>query len=389
MNEAFHDSGHDSSHDNKHTAHGLGLDPVEPDWPALREAEVAALLERYPGLGGVQAIAWHSPRPFSAAARVAVGDSQVIVKRHHHSVRQPTWLDEEHRFVQHLHQRGAPVTPPLRDRDGQSAVGLGDWTYEVLPLGQGEDLYRDALSWSPFASSAHARAAGVALGELHRAAEGHAAGTRQTPVLVANLQLFSQPDPLRAIAAQAERQPQLALSLARRDWQRDITETLLPFHRAVQPRLAAQAPLWTHNDWHASNLLWQGDKVASVLDFGLADRTFALFDLATAIERNCIPWLDLQPGARLEVDHDALLALLDGYGSIRPLGRDELLTLADLLPLVHADFALSELVYFESLVGSNASGDLAYAYLVEHARWFQQHEGAELLEQLRQQARRA
>ncbi|TBU98973.1 phosphotransferase enzyme family protein [Stutzerimonas kirkiae] len=378
----------DPRHDSKHTAHGLGLEPVEPDWPALEEAEVAGLLARYPRLGSVHAIAWHSPRPFSAAARVASGDTQVIVKRHHRSVRQPAWLDEEHRFVRHLHQHGARVTPPLHDRDGQSAIGLGDWTYEVLPLGQGQDLYRDALSWSPFANAAHARAAGIALGELHRAAEGHAAGARQTPVLVANLRLFGQADPLRAIAAQAGRQPQLARSLAKREWRRDIEETLLPFQRAVQPRLAAQAPLWTHNDWHASNLLWQDDAVASVLDFGLADRTFALFDLASAIERNCIPWLELKPGARLEVDLDALLALLAGYRQIRPLGRDELLTLADLLPLVHADFALSELVYFESLVGSSASGDLAYAYLVEHALWFHDREGAELLERLRQLARR-
>ena len=54
------------------------------------------------------------------------------------------------------------------------------------------------------------------------------------------------------------------------------------------------APLWTHNDWHASNLLWSSREphaeVASILDFGLSDRTSAVYDLATAIERNTIPW---------------------------------------------------------------------------------------------------
>lgn len=365
-------------------AHGMGLEPAPPDWPRLTQDDVERLLRRYPQLGPAQAIAWHSPRPFSAAARVATAGGEVIVKRHHRRVREPAWLDEEHRFVRHLHGRGAPVVPPLRDRDGQSAVGDGAWTYEVLPLAAGDDRYRDALSWTPFASTAHAGAAGAALAALHRAAAGHDEGPRRTPVLLAHLRLFAQPDPLRAIAAQAERQPPLARALAGRAWGRDIGDALLPFHRELLPHLPRQQPLWTHNDLHASNLLWRGDAVATVLDFGLADRTFALFDLATAIERNCVPWLQLGAGGAVVADLDAAGALLAGYHGVRPLERGDLRALAALLPVVHGDFALSELVYFDDVIGSRASADLAYAYLIDHARWFQDAEGARLLAHLRQ-----
>ncbi|WCD77817.1 phosphotransferase enzyme family protein [Pseudomonas sp. TUM22785] len=373
-------------------AHGMGAQPVEADWPALQQRDVEQVLQRFPQLGAVQQLGWHSPRPFSAAAQVHTDRGEVFVKRHHRSVREPAWLEEEHRFVRYLKDRGVPVTPALRDRDGHSALALGEWTYEVLPRAAGDDLYREALSWTPFLDRHHAHSAGDALARLHRAAEGFYAAPRQAPVLVANLRLFSQPDPLRAIEQALLGQPALARYLAGHDWRHALRELHLPFHRQLLPLLAAQPALWTHNDWHASNLLWRGQggsaEVESVLDFGLSDRTFALFDLATALERNCIPWLELDDGGRATADLDAVDALLAGYASQRPLGRHDLLTLKALLPLVHADFALNEVDYFEGIVGSRASADIAYhAFLIGHARWFGDSEGARLLDHLERLAR--
>lgn len=373
--------------------HGLGLEPVVADWPALRQEDIEQVLAHFPQLAGAHAIDWHSPRPFSAAAQVRGEQGTFFVKRHHCRVREAAWLQEEHRFVEHLAARGASVVKPLRSAAGASVVTLDQWTYEILPLAPGRDLYRDALSWTPFFSLAHARSAGAALADLHQMAQGFEAPQRGATVLLANLRLFGQNHPLDAIANAAGEQPALADYLSGKDWQRNLQELHLPFQRELLPYLARQSAQWTHNDWHASNLLWSDDgsaaEVQSVLDFGLSDRTFALFDLATALERSCIPWLELDKGGQAAADLDALDGLLEGYHGVRPLSRDDLLTLAALLPVVHVDFALSEIAYFHGIVGSRASADVAYhAFLIGHTEWFRRAEGERLLDHLRALARR-
>ena len=367
-------------------AHGLGLDPVAGDWPQLQADAVEQLLHGFANIGTLRALSWHSPRPFSAACLVQTSAAPLFVKRHHRQVRQPAWLREEHRFMQHLREHGAPVARVLSDRQGASAIALGDWTYEVHAVAEGHDLYRDALSWSAFDHEQHAFAAGQALARLHLGARTYSAPARHTPVLLANFRLFGQADPLAAVEAALGANPALAAYLDQRDWRADL-QPLLPWQRSLQPLLATQPPLWTHNDWHASNLLWSSDgpqaEVSSVLDFGLADRTFALFDLATAVERNGIPWLDLDHGGTAVAALNAVDALLAGYHQIKPLAAHDLLTLTALLPLVHVDFALAEVAYFDGVVGSRASADIAYhAYLLGHARWFAGEQGQNLLEHL-------
>ncbi|WP_324745804.1 phosphotransferase enzyme family protein [Pseudomonas veronii] len=198
-------------------------------------------------------------------------------------------------------------------------------------------------------------------------------------VLLANARLIEQAAPLEAIANIQ------SPYLADKDWHAQLSELLLPWHQALHPLLRDQPPLWTHNDWHASNLLWNADgSVSSVLDFGLADRTFALFDLATAIERNAVPWLDLDSGGTASADLDSVDALLAGYHQVRPLSAKDLHTLSALLPLVHVDFALSEVAYYHDVVGSTASADVAYyAYLLGHLRWFDGAQGQRLLAHIR------
>lgn len=349
-----------------HLAHGLGVDPVEPDWPPLTDAEVTDVV-------GPARVVWRSPRPLSAAAVVERDGRRLFVKRHHVRVRTPEGLDEEHAFLRHLRLHGAPVVEVL-----DTAV-RGEWAYEVHSAGVGRDLYRDALSWSPFRSPVHARAAGAELARLHLAAEGFDAPRRQVQPLVASFTVFASDEPRLALERHVDERPELAQALKDFPWRQDTERVLMPLYERLSPHLAGLVPLWTHNDWHASNLLWDAEgRVATVLDFGMSDRTTAVHDLATAIERNAVQWL--QPG--YPVCEEDAVALLDGYRSVRPLGADESAALPALLPLVHAEFALSELGYFHGVTRSAHNARLAYEYYVGHAEWFAGTDGRRLLRRL-------
>ena len=142
--------------------------------------------------------------------------------------------------------------------------------------------------------------------------------------------------------------------------------------------------LWTHGDWHASNLFWSNAdddaEVTAILDFGLCAPTSALYDLATAIERNAIAWLELERGMQA-VFPETARALVAGYAEVLPLDPAQRALLADLLPLVHIDFALSEIDYFHGILGSLEQADLAgEGFLLGHAAWFEGAPGRMLLD---------
>lgn len=364
--------------------HGMGTEPVAADWPALTLAECDALLRGFPGLGGARDIDWLSPRPLSAAALVRTGaGGEVFVKRHHAAVRSAAGLAEEHRFLAHLREHGGSVVDVLEDAEGRSAIEREQWTYEVHSVGAGADLYRDAISWSPFTNVRHAEAAGRALALLHEAAVGYAAPPRSPQPLVAGFGVGRGADLFESVRRYADLRPAVAAQLACRPWQAEFERWHLPFHRRLLPLLGELAEQWTHNDFHASNLLWAQDgQVATVLDFGLADRSFAVHDLAVAIERNAIEWLELPGKGSAAVHFDAAAALLDGYQQVRELNAAERRALPDILALCQVDFALSEIDYFAGVTGSAENAELAYRYLVEHTAWFATPVGSELLDSI-------
>jgi Ser/Thr protein kinase RdoA (MazF antagonist) len=333
-------------------------------------------------------------------------------------VRDREGLLEEHRLIAHLaaameDKATARVAggesdsaqyglaqPVLSDIDGETAIPLGDWTYEVHPVAQGVDVYEQAISWTPFLSPKHARAAGRALAQLHQAVQSYRAPARKMQQLVSSFTIFAghqatlheghskaDDDPYEAMEAYLEQRPLLRKYAEERNWRGSFHALLVPFHRQLEPWLTYLEPIWTHNDFHASNLIWSEDgvdaKVCGIIDFGLADRTNAVHDLATAIERNIIEWLRMvEPGAAmLHLDH--LDALLAGYEELSPLSYEETRALAAMLPLVHCEFALSETDYFLSVLLSREKAYLAYeGYFLAHAEWFRGAEGRRLLEHL-------
>jgi Ser/Thr protein kinase RdoA (MazF antagonist) len=372
--------------DDAHLAHGLAGDELPPDWPPLTEGEVAQLLGRVPSVGVVRGIRWRSPRPLSAAALVETASGPVFVKRHHASVRSAATLAEEHAFAGHLRARGIPLPPRFADDAGRTAMAMGAWVYEVQAPVRGNDIYRDAFSWSPVGGLRHAHAAGAMLARFHLAASGYDRPQRATHILVARADILGALDPVAAVAAQLAERPALASYLADRDWRAELGATMAPWQRAAHAGVGRQPRLWTHGDWHVSNLCWSDASdtaaITDVLDLGLSAATFALFDLATAIERNAIAWLAIAEG---EIGHvDLALALLEGYDTVRPLSEDDLDVVASVLPVVHVDFALSEVEYFEGVTRRRDHADVAWhTFLHGHAAWFATAPAQRLLEAIR------
>jgi Ser/Thr protein kinase RdoA (MazF antagonist) len=382
-------------------AHGMDGSLVEPDWPPLTLAELRPLLAQFPELGEPAHILSASPRPFSAAGVVATRSARVFIKRHHRAVRDREGLLEEHRFLSHLLTHRAAVPRVFASEAGETAIESGHWTYEVHEIPPGVDLYEDATSWTPFRSAGHAHSAGASLARLHVAAQTFNAPPRQPRPLVASFTIFAACDPAAAMKRYLADRPSLSANRSVRACAEQSLDLLAPFHAQLAPLLPALAPFWTHNDLHASNLFWSdagpsADLTAhatAVIDFGLADRTNAVHDIAHAIERNIVEWLALvKDPARPEnvpIHLDHLDALLDGYDSIRTLSSEESAALPPMTALCHAEFALSEADYFLGALHSEKKAAMAYdGWLVGHARWFHSRPGRKLLDALRRRAGR-
>ena len=373
--------------------HGMDGTLVSPDWPPLTLVELRSLLTQFPGLGVPIKIQFSSPRPLSAAAVVNTAGGPIFVKRHHRTVRKAEGLLEEHRFMRDLHTHGAQVPRVLASASGQTAIEIGEWTYEVHETPAGVDLYEEAISWTPFRTAAHAYSAGQALARLHLASQGFAAPLRKPRPLVASFTIFAARDPRAELSRFLAARQSLASNPAVRPHCERALQLLAPFHAQLLPHFSALPPLWTHNDLHASNLFWSdlsdNAQVTAIIDFGLSDRTNAVHDIANAIERNIVEWLVLVADPahpdEVPIHFDHLHALLTGYESVRPLSAGEAAALAPMTALCHAEFALSEADYFLAALHSDEKASMAYdGWLVGHARWFLSSAGKQLLTAIEQ-----
>jgi Ser/Thr protein kinase RdoA (MazF antagonist) len=368
--------------------HGMEGKLEQPDWPSLTHGELRVLFEQFPALREPVQILTESPRPLSAASVVQTPQEKVFVKRHHRTVRDREGLREEHAFMAHLVNAGASVPRVFASASGETAVEIGEWTYEVHEIPPGIDLYEDAISWTPFRTTAHAYSAGQALAKLHLATAGFDAPPRKPQPLLASFSIFAAQDPRTSLEKYLDDRPVLSSNSVVRDCCNQALKLLEPFHAQLRPLLPKLGPLWTHNDLHCSNLLWSDGSshahATAIFDFGLADRTNAVHDIANAIERNIVEWLQLvtdpaHPDA-VAVHFDHLEAMLNGYESVRVLSYEEAAALAPMTALCHAEFALSEAEYFLGIFGSEEKGPLAYdGWLVGHAKWFHREAGKGLL----------
>jgi Ser/Thr protein kinase RdoA (MazF antagonist) len=300
----------------------------------------------------------------------------LIVKRLPRALRTPAALAEEHGFMDHQRERGIPVPKAW------TAGTRGEFTYEVQEVGRGEDLYQDTFSWSPYQSLPHAAESGALLGRFLSAAAGYDAPRRPARPLVGRFRVFAEPDPITAIERLAADRPALGGFLADRDWRSDVERIHLAAHARLRPYLDDLEPLWTHNDWHGTNLLWTGSRPTAVIDFGLADRTTAVHDICTALERFAVDWISVRDGGPANVEFTLAEGFVLGMSQTRAMTDAERRALPFLFPLVHAEYELSEIDYFLSVVpdGRPEEAEIAYRdYFLGHTEWTETEEGQAFL----------
>jgi len=201
-------------------------------------------------------------------------------------------------LIDALHGQGVPVAPPRASVDGELRVIVdsGPWplSMTVQPA-----IEADLLDTT---DETAVRAAGACLATLHEALATHQ-DSRLTG---------------RAWAA-----PEQEQSLHRMEtWLESHDAGLAPAaserlreHLTSLPPIDVE-PQLIHNDYRASNVLTKGSEVVAVLDFDEVGRDYCISDLANPFFGTHFTKWQPTPASVREV-------LLEGYQSVRPLGRIE------------------------------------------------------------------
>ncbi|MEB3754883.1 phosphotransferase enzyme family protein [Acinetobacter sp. MD2(2019)] len=367
--------------------HGMDGELETKDWENLNTADIQRLQFYYPQLHGAIDITWNSPRPFSSAALIRVENQTFFVKRSHRSFRSAQDLMQEHLFISHLSKKQLRVPEILIANTGMSAIELDDWAYEIHRYSPSVDVYADTPSWKPFLYAEHAWQTGAMLANLHLAAQDYDVVVGRTARYLVSTQQLLESDYL-VPALQTRIESSRALSDYFKDKTLDSTLLLQlgQIHQKIVQPLQACQKIWTHNDLHASNLLWDAEdqtaKIAAVIDFGLCDRTSKVYDFAITIERNFIDWLALKNSNDIQIDYVGLEQFLRGYAAnMQTFEHFDIVP--DLLTIVHVDFAMSELEYFVAITHNLSHADAAYQdWLIAHTAWFFRVQGQQFKQKL-------
>jgi len=207
---------------------------------------------------------------------------------------------------------------------------------EVHEVADGLDRYRDAVSWTPYTSLGHARAAGAALARLHVAADRFRCGPlscrahqRCELIVAADRSRSSNGWPA---GARGWRPTWTAGA-----WPDDLTRHVLPAIWRAAPLLAG-LPRSGHGDWHPSNLTWTSAGPDAVMagcsTSGWPTGPSPCTTWPPPWSGLPCPGFDLIDLGRAEADLDAIDALLDGYESVRPLTPAEAAALPEVFPVV-------------------------------------------------------
>lgn len=343
------------------------LKVVDAFWPSFTSAELAEICDHFPGLGGFQAELRPGGRPLTRSALIQGGAGLFFVKWRSAQTLGAEGLAAEHQLIRDLRGAGFPTPALIPTTKSDTALAWADGWVEVQACAEGEDRYAGRHTWQPFLSLGDAQAVGRSLARLH-----HLTGHFPAPAKVdrgcpaATPTLLSGPFPGQAPSAWSPNPDVQAFLAARPNWQEGMA-VLEPGWNDVAAGLRDLPQMWIHGDPQANNHFFQGEEVAAVIDFHLATVAPSLLDLAIALDRNGLLWLEIMAGNAEAWDEPSLRGLLEGYGPLTPAEAN---LLPRLLPLAQIDFALSLLTYYLTIERNEARAAWAWdVFVLGHAQW--------------------
>jgi homoserine kinase type II len=233
-------------------------------------------------------------------------------------------------IVEHVAGRGVPTPPPFRTKGGAS---FGTWQGQLVslfPWRGGRTLPRSEVQ------PVHARAAGEALARLHLAGESfadHRPGRYEPDEIERRLS---------RIEASASFDPALAAAVAVLRPELDSLAT------ARAPGLAEGL---IHGDLFLDNVLYEGDRLAALLDFEQASWGRLAYDVAVTLLAFAFGREDFRP--------EMVAALLAGYVALRPVTSAERAGFGGELRFVACRFAVTRItdVYLKRAAGAAPGKD--------------------------------
>lgn len=212
-------------------------------------------------------------------------------------------------LMAHLSRSGCEVPAPIPDRTGALFSLLNG-----KPAGLVERVHGHPVE-AP--GTVHCARVGAALGRLHVASQAYRA------------RLTNRRGPSWWRTAARAVKPYLSPS------QVALLDAEIKFQTGFARVKLAKGAI--HGDLFCDNVLFDGDRVAGIIDFGFAATDFFAYDLAITVNDWCVD----ADGAPL--DPSLLTALVQAYDAVRPVSEDEREAWPSLLRAAALRFWLSRL----------------------------------------------
>lgn len=274
------------------------FDDKKASRPTISPGEIREILPAF-GLQGASSVRSFEPGAASAAmALIEHGENIYLLKRR---PRASGWVDHdlivnEHDVQARLAADGVPVAlPAARVAGGLPTVhSTSGFVYELFAHIEGSPAHP---------TERHARTAGETLGRIH--------ASRAVSVALRDARSGAHLPEGVGLDEVFERGPLDHPALARtiESLEHDFTASLRACEDREPPRLAL-----LHGDYHPANLLWSGDRLASVIDFEATGRGDPAGELASGALFFALDTRADSPDAWPEApDTPRLAAFLRGY----------------------------------------------------------------------------